>query len=97
MKRLGDKNNNKRNVAKVVTGILVGGVVGATVGLLMAPTSGQEIRRRIAGDRKAIRAKLKNAEGNVESRVRELAEAANEDAVHVKKTVTRRKKVASAK
>ncbi|MBN2117745.1 MAG: YtxH domain-containing protein [Anaerolineales bacterium] len=97
MKRTGDTNNNKRNVATVVTGILVGGVVGATVGLLMAPTSGQETRRRITGDVKGIRAKAKNAKGNVESRARELAKAVREDAGEGKKTVARRRKAASTR
>ena len=46
MKRFGLRSE-KRSAGKVITAALVGSVVGATVGLLMAPSSGRELRRRI--------------------------------------------------
>ena len=72
-------NHKKTSTGKLVTGILLGGMVGATVGWLTAPASGEEMRRRLRGDRKNVREKIKTAEGNVESSVRELAEAAGEN------------------
>jgi gas vesicle protein len=76
MRRKSHKNS-KRGAGKLITGILVGGVVGATVGWLTAPTSGAETRRRFRGDAMNARdaqKRAETAEGNVESRVRELAE-----------------------
>lgn len=75
---------------KVITAALVGSAVGATVGLLMAPTSGREILRRIKGeamDPRAAQERAKTAAGNVESQARELA---NE----VSGTVSRRRRTA---
>jgi gas vesicle protein len=70
-------NRRKKSIGKVVTGMLIGSVLGATVGWLTAPLSGQEIRRRIADagseGYRSIREKVKTAEGNVESRARDLA------------------------
>lgn len=95
MRRIGDKRNKLRNVGKVVTGVLVGSVIGATVGLLMAPASGQEIRRRLTGQVMDAREKAKTAAGNVESRARELAAEVSAQADEAKKTVTRRRKAVS--
>lgn len=74
MRRTLLKTDKKTSAGKVVTGILLGGVVGATVGWLTAPASGEETRRRIMGDIKSAREKIKTSEGNVESQARELAE-----------------------
>lgn len=74
MRRKLYKNHKKSSTGKLVTGILVGGVVGATVGWLTAPASGEELRRRLRGDRMSAREKIKTSEGNVESRARELTE-----------------------
>jgi gas vesicle protein len=68
------KNHKKMSTGKLVTGILVGGVVGATVGWLTAPASGEELRRRLRGDRTNLHEKIKTSEGNVESRARDLTE-----------------------
>ena len=68
------KHDKKTSTGKVVTGILLGGVVGATVGWLTAPASGAETRRRLRGDMKSAREKIKTSEGNIESQARELAE-----------------------
>ena len=68
------KNDKKTSAGKLVTGILLGGVVGATVGWLTAPASGEETRRRLRGDIKSAREKIKTSEGNIESQARELAE-----------------------
>jgi gas vesicle protein len=43
------RNSNGANVAgAAILGMLVGGVMGAVAGLLLAPASGRETRRRIA-------------------------------------------------
>ena len=68
------KTDKKSSTGKVVAGILLGGVVGATVGWLTAPASGEETWRRLRGDIKSAREKIKTSEGNVESQARELAE-----------------------
>ena len=44
------------------------------MGWLTAPASGEELRRRLRGDRMSAREKIKTSEGNVESRARELTE-----------------------
>ena len=75
------KSDKKTSAGKVVTGILLGGVVGATVGWLTAPASGEDTRRRLIGDIKSAREKLKTSEGNVESQARELAEQVNNPAL----------------
>jgi gas vesicle protein len=74
MKRKLFKHHKKSSAGKLVTGILVGGVVGATVGWLTAPGSGEEFRRRLTGEIKSVRERIKTSEGNVESQARELVE-----------------------
>jgi hypothetical protein len=64
---------------KLVKGLLLGSVVGATVGWLTAPASGEETRRRLTGETKSAREKIKTAEDNVESQARELADEVNRD------------------
>jgi gas vesicle protein len=86
------RKNLKSNLGKVVTGLLIGSVVGATIGWLTAPTTGEEMRRRISGEVKGVRAKARTAKGNVESRVHELIEEVSKDTV--RKPVPRGKKVA---
>ena len=75
-------NTDKKNRAgKVITGLVLGGVVGATVGWLTAPASGEETRRRLMGDIKSAREKIKTSEENIESEARELAEQINNPAL----------------
>jgi gas vesicle protein len=100
MRRSKRKNRNeKKSVGKILTGALVGSVVGATVGLLMAPASGEELRHRIRtrgrDSRAAVMERIKTAEGNVESRAREVAAKVNKETDAVKKTVIRRRKTAA--
>jgi gas vesicle protein len=97
MKRKVHKNHTKGSTGKVVTGILVGSVIGATVGLLMAPTSGEETRRKIKGEAMEAKQKLKTAAGNVESRARELAEEVRGNVDNVKESITPRKRAASTR
>ena len=75
MRRFGLKNRSKRSAGQIVTAALVGSAVGAAVGLLMAPTSGREMLRRIKGEAmgpQAAQERAKTAVGNVESQAREL-------------------------
>jgi len=88
MRRFGLKNRKKRSAGQIVTAALVGSAVGAAVGLLMAPTSGKEMLRRIKGEAmgpQAARERAKTAVGNVESQARELAD-------DMRKPVSRRRK-----
>ena len=71
------KNRNKRDAGKVMTGLLLGSVFGAAVALLMAPVSGEEMRRKISGETAGLREKIKTAAGNVEGKARELTEDIN--------------------
>jgi gas vesicle protein len=84
------KNQSKRDAGKVITGLLLGSLFGATVGLLMAPTSGQETRRKITDGAVGVQEKMKTAAGNVESRARELAENVSDK---VKGSVTQGRKM----
>ena len=83
---------------KMVTGLLIGGVVGAAVGWLTAPNSGRETLRKLRGealDVVDVRERTKTADGNVESRVRELVEEAESD-VGREREIARRKRVATS-
>jgi len=97
MRRKEHKKRAIRNSGKVVTGILVGSVIGATVGLLMAPTSGEETRRRIKDEAIGAQERLKAAAENVESRARELTEEVSETVGNVKKSVADRKRATSTR
>jgi gas vesicle protein len=68
------KNQNKKDAGKIITGLLLGSLFGATVGLLMAPTSGEETRRKITDGAVGVQEKMKTAAGSIESKARELAE-----------------------
>lgn len=72
MRRKAHKSKTKRDAGKVITGMVLGGVVGATVGWLTAPTSGEEMRRRLTDDIAGVREKAKSATRKVESKAREL-------------------------
>jgi len=97
MRRKEPKKRAIRNSGKVVTGILVGSLIGATVGLLMAPTSGEETRRRIKDEAIGAQERLKAAAENVESRARELTEEVSERVGNVKKSVADRKRATSTR
>lgn len=90
MRRKSHKNQNKRDAGKVITGMLLGSIFGAAVALLMAPTSGEETRRKIADEAMGVREKMKTAAGNVESRARELAENVSDKLGNVKGPVAQR-------
>ena len=96
MRRKSHKNQVKRDAGKVITGMLLGSVFGAAVGLLMAPASGEETRRKIEGKAMGVQEKMKTAAGNVESRARELAENVSDKVGSVKESVSQRRKAASA-
>lgn len=76
MRRFGFRNRKKTSAGKVIAAALVGSAVGATVGLLMAPSSGREMIRRIKGEAfgpEDAQARARTAAHTVESQARELA------------------------
>ncbi|HKY54182.1 MAG TPA: YtxH domain-containing protein [Anaerolineales bacterium] len=94
MRRKQTRNGqNKAGLGKVVIGLVVGSVVGATVGLLIAPASGEDTRRKIKGE-------AKDTAGSIEEKSRELIGEARDEFDSVRKSiverVTRRKKSASS-
>lgn len=94
MRRFGFENRRKRSAGKVITAALVGSVVGATVGLLMAPSSGKEMLRRLKGEAmgpEAARERAKTARGNVESQARDLASDVRETFAEAQGAVSRRR------
>jgi len=86
MKNRINKRYKRSSAGKMVTGMLIGGVVGATVGWLTAPASGSETRRRLTGELKSHREKIKTSVGNVESRSRELLEEVSEHAEDIRRS-----------
>jgi gas vesicle protein len=84
MRKKSHKNRMKRDMGKVITGLLLGSVFGATVALLMAPTSGEEMRHKITGEAAGVKEKMKTAAGNLESKARELAEDVSDRMSNVK-------------
>jgi gas vesicle protein len=92
MKMKLDKDRNKRGVGKVLAGILLGSVVGAAVGWLTAPSSGEDLRRRLKGEMKGVKEKVRTAAGNVESKARDLTEAADKNMEEMKEAVSHRRK-----
>jgi gas vesicle protein len=96
MRRKARKNQKKSSVLKIASGALFGSLLGATVGWLTAPTSGEEMRRRIKGEMMGAREMAKTAMNNVESKARELAAEGNESAGDAQGPSTRRRKATSA-
>jgi gas vesicle protein len=94
MKRLFGRKSHKRSTGKVIVAALVGSAIGATVGLLMAPTSGQERRRRLSGGARDARERAKTAAENIESKAREFVEEAK-GVNPAMGTISRGRKVAS--
>ena len=90
MRKFGLRNRN-RSAGKVITAAIVGSVVGAAVGLLMAPTTGEEMRRRIRSGAADARERIKDVAENVESRAREIAGEAREQVNDMQGSVSRRK------
>ena len=72
------RNQKKAGVGKVVAGVLVGSVVGATVGWLTTLASVGELRRRLRGDPMRVEEKAKTADGNLESKFRDVADVSGD-------------------
>lgn len=79
MRNKSRKLDKKAGAGKLVKGLLLGGVVGATVGWLTAPASGEETRRRLAGEMKSAGEKIEAVADNVEGQARELTEEVRQD------------------
>ena len=81
---------NKGGIGKVVTGLVVGSVVGATVGLLMAPSSGAETRRKINDEVKGIQRRAKDTAGKIEEKGHEIIDVARDDLDKVRENIAER-------
>src|SRR5690349_19396687 len=91
MKKLWRKNRKRQSVEKILIGLAVGSLIGATVGMLMSPYSGQEIRRRLAGQVRGVQEKAKTAVGKVQSQAHDLADQIHEHADEMSGSVSRRR------
>lgn len=91
---------NKAGPGKVATGLVLGSIVGATIGLLMAPASGEETRRKIKGKVKGVQMRVKDTAGSIEEQSLELIGEARDgfDGIResIAERVTGRKKSASS-
>ena len=98
-RKLIGNHQNKAGLGRVITGLVVGSMVGATVGLLMAPASGEETRRKIKGEVKGVQMRAKDTAGSLEEKSRELIGEARDEFDKVRESiaerVTRREKSAS--
>lgn len=90
-------------MGRVFTGLLIGGLIGAAVGFLMAPVSGQELRRTIREEFEEAQERARSLVGEAEAkgramqdRGREVVEGIREDVDNIrdniKDTAQKRKK-----
>jgi len=85
-----ENKNNKSGIGKVVTSLVVGSLIGATVGLLMAPSSGEEIRNKIMGEVRSNRKRAKATVGNIEDKGREIAGGVKDNVENVRESIIER-------
>ena len=85
-----ENKNNKGGIGKVVTSLVVGSLIGAAVGLLMAPTSGEEIRNKIMGEVRSNQKRAKAAVGNIEDKGREIAGDVKDNVENVRESIIER-------
>ena len=94
---------NGGSMGRVFTGLLIGGLIGAAVGFLMAPVTGQELRRTIREEFEGAQERAKSLMGEAEAkgramqdRGREVVESIREDVGsvrdNIKDTAQKRKK-----
>ena len=79
--------DNGKNVGGVLLAFLAGGVVGAAVGLLLAPSSGAETRRKIKATSLDTRDKALEKVDAVKSEATHLVERGKEKVAEVKTQV----------
>ena len=78
---------NGKNVGGVILAFLAGGVVGAVVGLLLAPSSGAETRRKIKATSLDAKDKALEKVETVKSEAAELVERGKEKVAGVKSQI----------
>ena len=96
MRRKSQKEKRKVSPGKLITGVLAGGMIGATLGWLTAPAAGAETRHQFRSHVMKARDRAKTADGNIESRARELAEEASNDVGTFGETATAQRKPSQA-
>lgn len=76
--------DNGKNVGGILLAFFAGGVVGAAVGLLLAPSSGAETRRKIKATSLEAKDKALEKVDSVKSEAAELVERGKEKVAGVK-------------
>lgn len=96
-------DNNGGSIGRVFTGLLIGGLIGAAVGFLMAPVSGEELRRTIREEfedaQERARSMMEGAQEKgreMQDKGREVVEGIKDDVEsireNIKDTANKRKK-----
>ena len=80
-------NNNGGSMGRVFTGLLIGGLIGAAVGFLMAPVSGQELRRTIREEFEEAQERAKSLMGEAEAKGRVMQDKGREVVEGIKEDV----------
>ena len=70
--------NYAANVGRIFTSALIGGLIGAAVGFLMAPVSGEELRRTIREEFEEAQERAKSLVGEAEAKGREMQDKGRE-------------------
>ena len=71
-------DTNGGGAGRVFAGVLIGGLIGAAVGFLMAPVSGQELRRTIREELEGAEERARSLMGEAEAKGREMQDRGRE-------------------
>lgn len=80
--------NNGGGVGRVFAGVLIGGLIGAAIGFLMAPVSGEELRRTIREELEEAQNRARSMMGDAQEKGRELQNKGREVVEGIKEDVS---------